>query len=401
MRAIVIGGGIAGTTCAIALRRIGAEVTVHEAYADAAGEVGSFLSLASNGLRALDALDCGDAVRAAGFPVPDLRLCSASGKVLGQVPRGRRASDPSPSVTVMRGRLVETLRERASHAGARIGTGRRLTGLDQEADRVRARFADGTTDEADLLVGADGLWSVTRGALDGRAPRPRYCGLYTVSGISGARSARSAPGGLEPGVFTMTFGRRGAFLDVPAPDGTVWWSAQVAAPEPPAARSRLPEVLRELYAGEDRASAILRDAVRVDRPTPMHTLADVPVRYGDRVVLVGDALHPVGAGQGAGMAVEDAVVLARALARGGADSPREALAAYDRERRPRLLRMAKAAGGNRDAKSGGPLRRRVQDLVMPLALRHFHARATDWLYTYDVGTVPSATAFSARLDGTA
>src|SRR4051812_20174122 len=64
MRVVVVGGGVAGSTAAIALRRIGAEVTVLEAYVDPAGQVGSFLSLAYNGLSALDELGCLGAVQA-------------------------------------------------------------------------------------------------------------------------------------------------------------------------------------------------------------------------------------------------------------------------------------------------------------------------------------------------
>lgn len=91
MRISVIGGGVAGAASAIALRRrTGAEVTVYEAYEDPAGRVGSFLSLAVNGQRALESLGCLPAVRAAGFQVAHQRMWSASGKLLGEVPRGGR-----------------------------------------------------------------------------------------------------------------------------------------------------------------------------------------------------------------------------------------------------------------------------------------------------------------------
>src|SRR5271155_1007508 len=106
MRATVIGGGVAGSAAAIALRRFGAEVTVYEAYEDPAGPVGSYVSLAVNGLRALDALGCLAPVQAAGFPVARQRMWSGRGKLLGDVARGRRPEDPLHSVTVMRAGLV-------------------------------------------------------------------------------------------------------------------------------------------------------------------------------------------------------------------------------------------------------------------------------------------------------
>src|SRR5580698_3893075 len=128
MKATVIGGGVAGSAAAVALRRVGVEVTLYEAYEDPAGPVGSFVSLAVNGLRALDALGCLAPVQAAGFPVARQRMWSGRGRLLGDVARGRRPEDPLLSVTLLRADLVTLLRAAARDAGARIVTGRRLDG---------------------------------------------------------------------------------------------------------------------------------------------------------------------------------------------------------------------------------------------------------------------------------
>ncbi|MFJ9518644.1 FAD-dependent oxidoreductase [Kitasatospora sp. NPDC101801] len=117
------------------------------------------------------------------------------------------------------------------------------------------------------------------------------------------------------------------------------------------------------------------------RPTLRHTLPAVPARHGRRTVLVGDAAHPVGAGQGASMALEDAVVPARVLSRAGS------LADYEQLRRARVGRMLKAAAANRDAKKAGPVGRRVDDLVLPLVFRHFYPRSTSRLYTHELGSL--------------
>ncbi|MER6390382.1 NAD(P)/FAD-dependent oxidoreductase [Streptomyces sp. NPDC001523] len=357
MRISVIGGGVAGAASAIALRRrTGAEVTVYEAYEDPAGQVGSFLSLAVNGQRALETLGCLPAVRAAGFQVAHQRMWSASGKLLGEVPRGRLACDTLHSTTLLRGRLVEVLRAEAVNAGARIVTG----------ERVRAADVDG-----DLVVAADGIWSASRPTLSATAPVPRYAGLYSVSGVSRGPD-------LDPDTYHMVFGRRGAFLYVPASDGSVWWSAQVASPEPPESAEVPLSLLAELYAGEAGPSRMLASAVRVGRAMPMHRMAEVPVWHDGRTVLIGDAAHPVGAGQGASMAVEDAVALAGCVA--SAPSVRSALDAYTRLRRPRTARMGRSAGANRDSKTPGTLQRRFNDALMPLFFRHAYARSTSWLY---------------------
>ncbi|GGQ45645.1 2-polyprenyl-6-methoxyphenol hydroxylase-like FAD-dependent oxidoreductase [Actinomadura coerulea] len=374
MRVIVIGGGVAGAAGAVALRRIGAEVTVYEAYADPAGEVGSFLSLAVNGLRGLDALGCLETVRRAGFAVPRQRLLSETGKQLGDTPRGRLPGDSLMSVTLMRGRLVEALRAEAVRAGARIVTGERLVGAATEGTAVRAEFDSGLTAEADLLVGADGIWSATRRILDPEAPEPRYAGLFSASGV-----ARGVD--VEPGVFTMVFGRNGAFIYLAAPDGAVWWAAQVASPRQPDPASVDLDLLERLYRREHMPAAVLAATTERHRPTLMHVLPEVPVWRADRTVLVGDAAHPVGAGQGASMAIEDAIVLARTLQE--ADVP-AALAQYERRRRARVAQMVRSASANRDAKTAGFLTRKARNLVMPAAMRLFYERGVSWLYSHDV-----------------
>jgi salicylate hydroxylase len=375
MRAIVVGGGVAGSASAVALARIGADVTVYEAYEDPAGPVGSYVSLAVNGLRALDALGCLPAVQAAGFPVARQRMWSGRGKLLGDVARGRRPEDPLLSVTVMRADLVTRLRAAALDAGARIVAGQRLEGPAEE------RAAD-----ADLIVGADGIWSATRCALDPAAPAPTYAGLYSVSGTSGA-----VPAGLPTDGFNWIFAQRGVFIYLPAPDGTVWWTAQVSAAEPPAdpAAVGVP-ALTALFGGEAQAAALLRAATSVRTANLGHVLKPVTRRHDGRIVLIGDAAHPVGAGQGASIALEDAVVLARYLAAAGNDAIAAALAAFDSERQPRAGKLAKMEASNRDAKTAGPLAARAREVIMPHVFSRFYENATGWLYDFDPGLLPVA-----------
>jgi salicylate hydroxylase len=402
MRVMVAGGGVAGAACAVALAKTGARVTVFEAYeaaasggggkpagpggaglsgaggaglsgaggVEAGGPPGSFLSLAANGLRGLEVLGGLDAVRAAGFAVPRQRMWAGNGKLLADVPRGRTGSDPMISVTLMRADLVSALREEARRAGAEIVTGQRVTG----GELAEAAGA------ADLVVGADGIWSATRRFLDPGAPEARYAGQYSVSGVSSGL-------GLEPGAWNLIYGRHGAFIYLAVPDGSVWWSAQVSAPQPPGPDAGQLDRLTALYAAEDRAASILRAAGTVHGVTRHHVLAAVPRWHDDRTVLVGDAAHPVGSGQGASMAIEDAIVLAQELQAAG--SVPAALAAYDQRRRARVAKMARTATANRDAKAAGPVAARLRNLIMPIMVPRFFEKSTAWLYAYDPGTLGS------------
>jgi len=380
MRTIVIGGGVAGTAAAIALRGIGAEVTVYEAHEDPAGDVGSFVSVATNGLRGLDALGCLAPVQAAGVDIPRQRMWSAGGWLLGDVPRGRRSGDTLHSVTLLRGRLVAALREAAVAAGARIVTGERLVGVTETPGGSTVELASGRREVAELVVAADGIWSTARGRLDPAAPRPEYAGLYAVSGVS-------TMDGIEPGVFNMTFARSGAFIHLAAGDGEVWWQAQIAEPVEPH-RTGVSDADRlrrtaQLYRAETVPSQVIAATTRLHPTAIFHAVDPVPTWHSDRIVLIGDAAHPVGAGQGASMAIEDALVLAAALQ--AEPTIGAALKAYDAERRPRIVRLLGAAEDNRNAKKAGPVKRRLQALIMRLFVPLGYEKATAWLYNYTPG----------------
>jgi salicylate hydroxylase len=374
MRIVIAGGGVAGSACAVALARCGHDVTGYEAYEDPAGPVGSFLSLAVNGLRGLAVLGCLPAVQEAGIPLERQRMWSGRGKLLGDVPRGRRGNDQMLSVTLMRADLVSVLRAAAVHAGARFETGTRLSTSD-----LRDVAASG----ADVVVGADGIWSAARTAIDPGAREPAYAGLYSVSGASAGLD-------LEPGSWNFIFARHGAFIWLQAPDQTTWWTAQVSGPAPADLSAVGPEILGDLFRSEPTAARILAATQVRHGATLHHVLAPVRRRHDDRIALIGDAAHPVGAGQGASMAVEDAIALAQQL-QVPAGVP-AALAGFDEVRRARVGKMARSAAANREAKTGGPVAARLREMIMPLVFSRAYERATGWLYDYDPGALPESAA---------
>src|SRR5262249_12740596 len=149
---LVVGGGIAGPVLGMALQRVGIPCTIYEASADPSDGVGSFLTVASNGLDALQAIDAHRPVVAAGVRTHRMVLSSGSGKVLGSLEAGIPLTDGTTTTTIERTRLYRALLDEARRRGISIVHGKRLVAIEETDDGVIARFADGTSEEGGFLV---------------------------------------------------------------------------------------------------------------------------------------------------------------------------------------------------------------------------------------------------------
>jgi 2-polyprenyl-6-methoxyphenol hydroxylase-like FAD-dependent oxidoreductase len=384
MKALIIGGGMAGPVTGMALRQAGIDSTVYEAYDRTADGVGAFLTLAVNGLAALRELGLNDLVCGMGFDTPTM-IAEMDGRQLVRFSFGDPLPDGTHNQTITRADLYGVLRDEAVRRGVPIEYGRRLVSAESTSDGVVATFADGTTATGDLLIGADGLRSVTRTLVDPDAPAPRYVPLLNAGGY--ARGV-DLPG--EPGVMHMFFGRRCFFGYVLRPDGEVWWFAN-----PPQARelpaSELAAItperwrakLRELFADDDFPALRVIDATeQIFSGWNTYDFPTVPVWHRDRMIIIGDAAHATSpaSGQGASMALEDAVTLAKCL-RDLPDVP-TAFATYENLRRTRVERVVAQGKRNGDGKAVG----RVGRLFLPIVFK-FVAKAANkqgWLYDHRI-----------------
>jgi FAD-dependent urate hydroxylase len=386
--ALIIGGGIAGPVTAMALRRAGIDSDVYEAYDRGSEGVGAFLTVAVNGLEALRALDLHDLVCDLGMDSSLMQMTNARGRPL--------ATLRQPSRTLKRTDLYQVLRDEAVRRGVRIHYGKRLEDASLTPAGVRAVFADGTSAEGDLLIGADGLRSRTRTIIDPRAPRARHVGLLNTGGF--ARGI-TAPG--RPGTSHFIFGKKCFFGYLIHPDGEVWWFAN-----PPSRRELTPDELAEISSAEWRARLIelfaddsgpMLDIIgatdRILPPWNTYDFPTVPKWFNDGMVILGDAAHATSpsAGQGASMAIEDAVVLAKCLR----DKPvtREAFAAFERLRRDRVERVVTQGRRNGSGKAPGPVGALVRDLAMPVFMRQVAKRDLQaWIHDYRISWEDSAAA---------
>jgi FAD-dependent urate hydroxylase len=387
-KALIVGGGVAGPATAMALQHAGIDAVVYEAYPQRTEEVGSYLTVATNGIDALRAIDAHGPVLAAGFPTPSNVLWSASGRRLGTVANGGRRPDGTVAHTIKRARLYRALHQQAVDRGIPFEFGKRLVDAGAGPDGgVVARFADGTQATGDLLVGADGVHSATRRLIDPAAPGGRYVGLVNFGGYTPEVTVAA-----EPGAWHMIFGRRAFFGYVLDPAGGAVWFANVPRPKVTAAEraATTPEQWRrqliDLFAGDRGPASDLIAAGRLELAGDnTHDLPSVPTWHRGPMVVIGDAAHAPSptSGQGASMAAEDAVVLAKSL-RDLPDIPR-AFAAYEQLRRRRVERIVAQGARTGSTKTQGPVDRVVRDLLLPLVFRFLVTdRSLAWMYDHHI-----------------
>jgi FAD-dependent urate hydroxylase len=388
-KALIVGGGVAGPVAAMALRQAGIGSVVYEAYVGGADDAGSFLTFASNGLDALRTIDAHNLVLSEGFPTPRMTIQSGSGKRLGNVPNGGTLPDGTVSQTLKRADLYRALRDEAVRRGASIEYGKRLVGAETTPEgSVLARFEDGTEALGDLLIGADGIHSCTRRIIDPSAPDARYVPVLNIGGY-----ARGVTVQAEPGTFRMVFGKRAFFGYAVHPSGEIWWFANPPrADEPTGAElaaigtEQWREMLIDLFAGDDSPAAeIVRSTPGKLAGWATYDLPSVPTWHRESMVIIGDAAHATApsSGQGASMAIEDAVVLARCLR----DLPdtRQAFAAYERLRRARVERIVAHGARTSNSKAAGPVARVLRDLMMPLILKRVaRGDSLAWMHDYHI-----------------
>jgi 2-polyprenyl-6-methoxyphenol hydroxylase-like FAD-dependent oxidoreductase len=389
-KAVVVGCGIAGPVAAMFLQRAGVHPVVYEAAETPSDCAGSFLMVTPNGLGVLRTLGVLDDLARHGLPCSGMTMWSSRGRRLGQVRHDHEPGGFAGSLLIKRGLLHRVLREEAVRRGIPVEFGRRLVDLTVTDDGgVVAAFEDGTSASGDMLVGSDGIYSRTRQLVEPLAPKPSYTGRISAGGFLHNPAIRPSSDALN-----LVLGRRAFFGYHVRPSGEVYWFSDLGYPGQPT-RRELAATPREEW--KQRLLDLHRDdpypvpdIIRgLDGEFAVYPLYDVPplpTWHRGPVALIGDAAHatsPYG-GQGASMAMESAIVLAKCVR----DIPDvgQAFASYQalrKERAERLVRLARRNG--RHNKPVGPVAMSVRDLLMPLVLKAAaNARARSWVYTYSV-----------------
>jgi 2-polyprenyl-6-methoxyphenol hydroxylase-like FAD-dependent oxidoreductase len=390
MHALIVGGGISGPVAAMALQRMGIEARVFEAYPRGNGEVGSYFTVTPNGLDALAAIGALHRALESGFPTRRNVMRNSAGRVLGELPLGEPLADGTPALTMKRSKLAVRLLDEAESRGISVEHSRRLVDASSFDGKIQASFADGSTETADILIGADGVHSVVRRFIDPSAPRGRYVGLTNFGGIT---EAVVAPVQLESEAWQFWFGRHAFFGAHPTPGGDVVWFVNAPRPEitqeerASTSAEAWQESLARLFEDDRSPAAALIRAGRLELAADnTYDLGHVPVWHRNQMIVIGDAAHAPApsSGQGASMALEDAVLLARFL--GEAGSIDEAFAGFEASRRDRVERIVAQGARSSSSKTPGRVGGAVRDVVLRLVFRYaITDESLSWMYDYRVG----------------
>jgi salicylate hydroxylase/6-hydroxynicotinate 3-monooxygenase len=375
----IVGAGIGGLAAANTLGRAGFDVQVYE-QASQFARVGAGIQMLPNPMKALRRLGLEDHLRDIAFaPVSHLDRDWDSGAVTNDMPMPEERFG-APYLCLHRAELHRSLAEQVPEE--RVHLGKRLVGLEPRGARVTLAFEDGTRADADAVVGADGVHSVVRELLLGQdrpihRGRVAYRAVFPSALLGGVDLGPSRTKWWGPDrhivVYYTTRTHDEVYFVTSVPEPLDWLTAESWS-----AKGDIRE-LRAAYAGfHPDVQAVLaacpdchKWAILEREPLP---------RWSDgRVVLIGDACHPMTPymAQGGATAIEDAVVLARCLS--GAEDFEAAFQRFEAHRKPRTSRIQAISSANTWLRT--------------------HEPKTDWLYAYDAWEVDLEKPAEAAVSG--
>lgn len=301
----IVGGGIAGLTCAIMFEKLGYEVTVFES-SKSIQAVGAGIAVAGNAIGAFKLLEIDQAIIKRGRMVSQFPILDEKGKVLFAVNPNKIKGDRNlENFAIHRAELHNALLEQLTHST--IKTGKRLSRISKENEQYRLEFDDGSKENFQYIIGADGINSKVRDIVNPDA-KIRFAGYDCWRGIT--EDTFEADNGFE------TWGKKGRFGMVPLADQKIAWYLCLNRKGPTPLQKSKQELIELFKDYHDPIPDIIRttpeDAMLFN---PIIDLKPHKMYTKDNVLLIGDAAHATtpNLGQGACQAIEDVATLYQIL----------------------------------------------------------------------------------------
>jgi 2-polyprenyl-6-methoxyphenol hydroxylase-like FAD-dependent oxidoreductase len=347
---LVIGGGIGGLTAAIALRGKGFDVDLIERDPDWS-VYGVGIIQQSNVVRAMEQLGLLKEYVEAGQGFDQVEIFIPTGQRVAVVPSPKLVENSPANMGISRPALQKILADRSRELGVAIRLGVTAQELTDDGAGVNIAFSDGVSERYGAVIAADGIYSQTRQSLFPDAPKPAFTGQgvwrYSLPRPAELNGLCVFNGPTGVGLVPMSPDTMYLFVTTPEPDN-LRYSEDTMAATMRAKLSGIPAAqIREL------ASQIVDDSGVVYRPLEAFLLDGA--WHKGRIALLGDAVHATTPhlGQGAGMAIEDSIVIADELSR--AETPAAAFEAYRNRRYERCRYIVRASRAICDGQLGkGP-----------------------------------------------
>lgn len=324
---LIVGGGIGGMSCAIQMRKAGFDVELIDI--DPEWRVlGAGITITGPTLRAFKHLGVLEQIKQQGATWSGARVHTADGTLIQKMVFPTVAADVPASGGIMRPALHKILSTRVLEAAVKVRLGITVASLTEQAERVAVTFSDGAQGDYDLVVAADGAFSKTREKLFPQAPRPKFTG----QGIY--RIVAEQPTEMDGSMFYMGANMKIGFNPV-SPTHMYMFLLEYSPDNPWLSETEQPQRLYDLMAGFGGIVPQIRKTVLSCGSVnyrPLEAVIQPAPWYKGHCVLLGDAAHATTPhlASGAGMAVEDALVLTEEVQK--AATVPEALAAYTQRR---------------------------------------------------------------------
>ena len=384
-KAIIVGCGVAGPSLAIMLKRIGIDSEIYESEKNTSDF--GILSFTPNAVRSVKTLGIHDMLQA--DPSPNVYFYKHNGgkiKMPDMITELKKAKVDN-GMMLRRSHVIQTLSQKAIQDGIPIHFEKKLVDISEEDNHVVAIFSDGTQAKGDFLIGCDGPFSKTRKITMPKVASPAYTGRIWI----GVDADTLVQHNRTPNAFHMTFGKKVYSGTLVFSDKkTVWWT-NVPCPTDKLQKFKdlssedLTQRLLELHKDDHKLiSEFIKSTKNKHIRIPLYVIPHLDTWHKSRICLIGDAAHATSPfiGQGAAMAMEDAIILAKCLR--DISDLNNAFEKFEKLRKERVEKIVKTSEqSGKFMTATNPIGKLFRSILLPYLIKSY-AKRMDWIFSYKI-----------------